>query len=93
MTLLEQRSVTATCFRGGFVLGFACMSLPKTKRNTQIVRMRDRGFSFGLIGESFGIDKKTAYDIYIQEKRRAKKDPKRGFARIRKKRAKKVIPR
>lgn len=54
--------------------------------------MRDRGFSFGLIGEMFQIDKKTAYDIYIQEKLRKNKEPKRGVARIRKKRTPKVIP-
>ncbi len=68
------------------------MSLAKPNRNIKIVRMRDRGFSFGLIGDKFGINKKTAYDIYIQEKTRRKKQPKRGVARIRKKRTQKVIP-
>jgi hypothetical protein len=68
------------------------MSLSKPERNKKIVRMRDRGFSFGLIGEKFCIDKKTAYDIYIQEKTRRNKKPLRGIARIRKKRTPKVIP-
>lgn len=55
--------------------------------------MRDKGFSFGLIGARFSIDKKTAYDIYIREKKRKHKIPKTGVARIRKKRTQKVIPR
>ena len=74
------------------MVSFSHMSLAKPNRNIKIVRMRDRGFSFGLIGEKFGINKKTAYDIYIQEKSRMKKVPKRGVARIRKKRTQKVIP-
>lgn len=55
--------------------------------------MRDKGFSFGLIGAQFHIDKKTAYDVYIREKKRTHKKPKTGVAKIRKKRTQKVIPR
>lgn len=69
------------------------MSQIKSKRNKEILQMRDKGFSFGLIGARFSIDKKTAYDIYIREKKRRHKIPKTGVARIRKKRTQKVIPR
>lgn len=74
------------------MVSFERMSLAKPNRNIKIVRMRDRGFSFGLIGDKFGINKKTAYDIYIQEKTRRNKEPVRGIAKIRKKRTQKVIP-
>lgn len=55
--------------------------------------MRDKGFSFGLIGERFEINKKTAYDIYVREKKARHKRPRIRLALIRKKRTQKVIPR
>lgn len=72
---------------------FIGMSLPKNERNKRIVKMRDKGFSFGLIGERFEINKKTAYDIYVREKKARHKRPRIRLALIRKKRTQKVIPR
>lgn len=42
-------------------------------RNAALVELRDLNeekYSFAYLGEIFGIDKKTAFDIYKQEKAR-----------------------
>jgi len=44
------------------------MSIPKAKRNKELVKLRRKGYSFGELGKRFGVSKQCAWMIYQNPK-------------------------